>query len=145
MITNWPASYVGIAFADYGVTRAGLNCWGLVRLVLHEQCGIVVPAYPIPASELRQAAREFRASVAGEPWIEIGRANASMFDCVLMAGRTSDNLHRVPGHVGIMIDRDRVLHIERGTNATHVRLDHHSVRSRIIGFYRHKDLGLSAA
>ena len=36
----WVADYVGLPWEPYGRTRAGVDCWGLVRLVYEERLGI---------------------------------------------------------------------------------------------------------
>jgi cell wall-associated NlpC family hydrolase len=44
MIPNWAAQYVGLPFRDKGRARTGLDCYGLVVLVLREQFGVEVPS-----------------------------------------------------------------------------------------------------
>lgn len=39
-----PRPYVGIHWQPLGRTRAGCDCWGLVRLVLAEQLGVALPS-----------------------------------------------------------------------------------------------------
>ena len=141
---EWSAQYIGIPFAADGASRAGANCWGLVHLVLKEQCGIATPTYDaISADELIAAARQFRTSAVAEPWIRVTTQPRRAFDVVLMHAMASEDgggRSRVPGHVGILIDASRLLHVWEKCDAVVMSLDHPRIRHRIVDFYRHREL-----
>lgn len=44
-IPAWAGPYVGLPYADKGRDRAGVDCWGLVRLILAEVAGQRLPDY----------------------------------------------------------------------------------------------------
>lgn len=136
---SWVGRYIGIPFRSDGHGLTGCNCWGLVRLVLLEQCKIDVPAYAeVSADDLLAAARKF--SARDETWI--AALNPRAFDVVLMSAMTSsaEKVLRIPGHVGIMVSDRHLLHIWAATDAACVPLRHPGIRSKILGFYRHRDL-----
>ena len=45
MTLHWSAAYVGLPWAEKGRDRAGLDCWGLVRLVYANALLIELPSY----------------------------------------------------------------------------------------------------
>lgn len=135
----WLSRYIGIPFAETGSTFAGCNCWGLARLVLGNEAGIAVPPYEdIEAKELIAAAREFRDAILTPMWRKVEAPK--LFDCVLMSAMDDEAKHRLPGHVGVAVSSDRVLHVWRETSSVHMPLSHPRIRYRVLGFYRHQEL-----
>lgn len=131
MSGNW----TGIPFDPKGLTRAGCHCWGLVRLVLAEECGIAVPAYgETGAGDTLAVARAFRDACAAGPWTRTDAPRRH--DVVTMRSATSS----VPWHAGIMMDETRLLHVEAATGSVIVALTHPAVARRITGFWRHAAL-----
>jgi len=132
-MTSWCADYIGLPFADGGRDRAGVDCWGLVRLVYAEQLGIDLPGYgEIAASELRALSAMIVAGAWQDPaWHGVERPR--VFDVAVMTfyGKRS------VGHVGVMAGADTVLHVERATHAAAVPLTHWTIRGRIKCFRRH--------
>jgi cell wall-associated NlpC family hydrolase len=133
MTRPWMEKYVGLPFKDFGRDFAGVDCWGLVRLVLAHECGITVPSYgEISAEDLSGVAKEVAGESSREPWHPTVHARA--FDVAVMHRR------RAPVHVGIMADVTHVLHIERATNVVLIEVTHPSVSFRSIAYFRHRDL-----
>lgn len=130
--TIWAEQYLGIPYAEGGMTHEGCNCWGLVRLVLAEQAGIAMPAYgDLPARQIGDVARGIIPADVVSDWVKIAPAEAEALDVVLMRG-----VERL--HCGILVDRDRILHVETHTDAVVVPRDHYSVAPRVVGHYRHR-------
>ena len=115
---------------------AGLDCWGLFRLIYQEQLGIDLPTYgETSALDLRAVARKISAGCDGEKWAVVEVPSA--FDGVVM--RLYDRSWI--GHVGVAIDAKRMIHIEAGIDAAVLQLNHFTVRDRIAGFRRYKWTG----
>jgi cell wall-associated NlpC family hydrolase len=134
----WLKKYVGLPFVNGGRDFNGVDCWGLVRLVLKEECRVEVPSYgDISAGELAKVANMVGTESMREPWIPVA-GKARCFDVAVMHRRKS------PIHVGIIAERGLLLHIEEATSAVIVPLNHPSVSFRSISIFRHEAL-LNAA
>lgn len=134
----WFEKYIGIPFIDGGRDWQGVDCWGLVRLVLMVERQIIVPSYgDISAQELAKVAKEVAGESSKEPWHPIIRALP--LDVAVMHRR------RAPIHVGIMADSSHLLHIEVATSTVLVEVTHPSVSFRSISYFRHQELLDAAA
>lgn len=131
MSMRWAEKYVGLRFVDKGRSMDGLDCWGLVRLVMLNEKGIELPTYgEISATELMQVTRTIARDSKLEPWHVVKRPQP--FDVLVMRGN--------PLHVGIMLSDKLILHIEEATNSVCIPITHASIKQRIIGIHRHRDL-----
>ena len=126
------ARYVGIPFADHGRDASGCDCWGLVRLFYREQLGIELsdlgPTYrdTTDAGGMRRVYDDQLAC-----WRPV--KTPAPGDAVVLKVRGE------PVHVGVVVDRRRMLHVESGTDAVVERFDGALWAPRLIGFYRHAD------
>lgn len=123
---HWADEYVGLPFDERGRVRSGVDCWGLVRLVLAERLGIILPRYDgcDPAATLPREAAVYEQ-------IEIGHQQE--FDVVIMETEVKRGLGwaLAPVHVGVMATVSLVLHIERGFTSRLDRLSTQRV-ARIV-------------
>ena len=120
--------FVGIPYLDRGRDRAGVDCWGLVRLFFAGR-GIALPDY---LSDYGTADDRVGVAIAIGPhstgW---QRVDAPRYgDCVLF------NIAGAPCHIGIVLERGRFLHSMRGRNSCVEDLDAIQWARRIEGFYR---------
>mgnify|MGYP002641410247 FL=1 len=124
--------YVGAPFEDGGRGPVSYDCWGLVRAVYFQELGLDLPSYgDISAHNLRRVADAMGTAKDGEEWIEV--ETPEPFDVVVMRLHTKN----WPGHVGVVSDCGRMLHVESRTDAVVVPLSHVTVCDRILGFRRH--------
>jgi cell wall-associated NlpC family hydrolase len=113
---SWANAYVGIPFRERGRDRSGLDCWGLVRLVLAEQRGIALPSF---ASDYTgEDGREIAQLIAEHHGIgdEVPPSNEQPLDLALFRMPCAGGL--LPWHVGIVVDAGRVLHVTRYLGAS---------------------------
>ena len=132
----WSDCYVGLPFKHKGRDARGLDCWGLVRLVLAEQKGVALPAYD-ETDDVRAA---LAAAMQGGEWVSTHEPRE--FDGVSMLAplRINGKIEMVEKHVGIMAGPRHVLHIDEGRSSVCLPLDHALIRHRLAGTWRHKSL-----
>lgn len=105
--------------------RTGLDCWGLARLCLERQ-GLNPPEY-VSSEEARANGLTAEQAVRCDRWQSL---NAPEVGCVVA-------LRNPPGfHCGVVVGRNRFIHVLRDTCVCVERLSSPLWRYRIAGFYR---------
>ena len=131
---DWCAQYTGLPFLEGGRERTGLDCYGLLRLVINERFGGNIPEYEGIAYRGGDDA-DFLATLMDERirlWTPVRIGDERPGDGILLRvmGR--------PIHVGIVIAQGLMLHIEKDCDSL---IERYSTGSRwerrILGFYRH--------
>lgn len=109
----WADPYVGLPFVKGGRDRAGLDCYGLVRLVLAEQAGVILDRFE-DVIDVSEAGR-VRGYVQG--FRSVAAADARPLDMVIVnepvlsEGRWT----RAPIHIGVIAAPGLLLHINKNT------------------------------
>lgn len=135
MLAPWAATYIGLPWLAHGRSRAGVDCWGLVRLVLADVYGVALPSYAGLADlDGRDGWPSIEAAIAYglAHWQEIPRVNAEPGDGVVL------RLAGQPLHVGLIagVAPLRMLHAWPGVGSCLDRLDALRWARRLAGFYR---------
>lgn len=131
-VPYWVGHYIGLPFLDRGRDRNGLDCWGLVRLVMAEQFGIALDSHATEYDSTEQP--DQMAPVVDKEkkrWVKIAAGHEALESVVVM------RMLGQPIHVGLVIGDGRMLHILKGRNATHESYLSPVWKDRITGFYRH--------
>ena len=129
----WVGKYIGIPYLFRGRDRAGgLDCWGLTRLIMREEFGIVLPSYDTDYHHIRRAG-EMHEVVVREKlnWSPIAPGDEQAGDVILL------RMQGEPIHTGIVIGDGRFIHVFSGTHATHESYRTLRWRDRVAGFYRY--------
>lgn len=135
-MTDWIAPYIGKPFEAFGRGPDAFDCWGIVRAVFADRLGIELPPHDeIGPQNHRAVAQAMQQGVATGPWIAVDPPRA--FD-VMVARR--DPHSRYPGHVGVMIDPWRVLHVWESRDVHVSRINEPALKGLILGFYRHRSV-----
>jgi cell wall-associated NlpC family hydrolase len=138
-IPDWVADYVGIPYRTLGRDRggpaglAGLDCWGLVRLVYADRLGVDLPAYNGRGFSGRDSVPGVAALVADArhaSWREVPEGEAMPSDLVLL------RVHGQPVHVGVLVAPRLMLHSLAGHDSAVERLDSLMWSRRVIGYGR---------
>ncbi len=123
--------YIGIPFQARGRDRAGIDCWGLIRLVLEEQFEVRVPSY-VDEYETIEAEKIGKLVACNLPtWTEV-------FDEQIQPGDVA--LFRVKGqpiHVGLIVSKAYMIHILPGVDACLDKFNGLRWGKRLIGIYRY--------
>jgi len=136
---TWWGTYIGAVYRDGGRDMSGLDCWGLVRLVYARNLGIDLPEFSeIAPKDLRRIATAMIEGCDAGPWRAV-TGDPRVYDVMVATSRAGA---RLPGHVGVMIDATRVLHVWRATNVCVMPLAHEFLRGRVLGVQRHISQGL---
>ncbi|MBA4797013.1 MAG: C40 family peptidase [Rhizobiales bacterium] len=123
--------FVGIPYVAHGRDYFGADCWGILYLFYRDVLGVDIPSYVAEMegksfdrhgiAPLMEAERDIR-------WKRV--QNPVHGDGVSM------RVGRMETHVGVYLDRGRLLHSEGPNPSEIVRIDDIRVKSRIAGFYR---------
>ena len=129
----WAGHYIGLPFQDHGRDSSGLDCWGLVRLVLAEQFDIALPSY---IHEYQRTTQVEKISTLIEressKWKEVPAGSEVCGDTVTLRVRGR------PMHVGLVLGDRQMLHIECGINSVIERYVGARWMERVSGFYRYR-------
>jgi cell wall-associated NlpC family hydrolase len=129
----WAGHYIGLPFLDHGRDRSGLDCWGLVRLVMTEQFGVALPSY---VHEYQRTTQVDKISALIEressKWKLVPAGKEICGDTVVLRVRGK------PMHVGMVLGDRQMLHIEAGINSVIERYAGANWAERVFGFYSYK-------
>ena len=135
MMAPWAAAYVGIPYADHGRDTTGVDCWGLVRMVLDREFGVQVACMGsgYPSTDARD--------------VLDGLITRNLEDVMMV-----DALAAVPGdvlffrqmghvsHCGIVVGDGMMLHAREGADVVVERYTSGLWANRLHGAFRHADL-----
>ena len=144
-IVPWADKYVGLPFKDRGRSLGGCDCWGLVWLVMRLEAAIDLPRYDHidyqDGKGVRDKIRE--QTEATMDWVAVVPGTQRMFDVVVLSShfQSLGVWRATSGHVGIMANEVRMLHIEpESRGSVCIPVDQGEIITRIRGFYRHRSL-----
>lgn len=137
MIPKWVGQYVGLPYKPGGRDESGIDCYGLLRLVLEREANIRLPFHDDVMGA--DAALAIGHAADSPEWMPVDRSQTKAFDAVLMWGFHESNgkAVKLPCHVALMVDHDWALDIERGTSRC-IRISNPMIAGRVIAFYRHE-------
>lgn len=117
--------WVQVPYVKNGCSFAGVDCLGLITLVLQVEAGVGVP--DCKANDYAEAESFFTY------FEKVNVENMQQFDVLAMSHRTTGS-----DHCGIVIGENSMLHALSGHGVTVGKIS--TWKSRIEGVYRHKDM-----
>ena len=125
----WSDKYIGIPFLANGRSTDGLDCWGLVRLILGNEFSIELPSfsdnYNIDDNyRITELVAQYK-----EGWER--KETAEPGDCVLF------NILGEPMHIGVMLDSTRFIHVREGSDTVVDSITNTKWERRVEGIYRY--------
>jgi len=128
---SWTLNYLGLPFEECGRARDGLDCWGLVRLALVEVFKLEgLPDFAGQYSRSRDRTVPEIFAQELKRWRQVTEPTAGDIIVLRLSGR--------PWHVGLMVNRDVMLTIDRGTCSVLERVDSPRWHGRLDGYYRYE-------
>ena len=103
---NWASDYVGLPYEGGGRTREGLDCYGLLALVMKDQFGIEIELFDGldgRNDEDQQSIAKFWSDQVGSEWREIPLGEEQPGDAVNLV------VMRLP-HCGVVVGNGMMLH-----------------------------------
>lgn len=143
----WVEEYMKIPFKKDGMTRDGLNCYGLVRIIMLDRCGIEIPAFEeISSHELALVEGTINEGKNHTRWVPVDVGLEKIYDvgvfkelCVV-----DKKIRAMAIHVGIVVAPGWVLHAKEELGIVMQSYqDKAGMRKtvgKLQGFYRHRAL-----
>lgn len=138
-MAHWSDDFVGIPYADRGRTRAGADCWGLVRLVHEEVFGNRLPSF-VDQYETASDRERLDDLIARhrEGWARADLEQPGDVALFRILGH--------PSHVGVITHPGYMLHVREGQAAVVERITAPQWAGRLEGIYRYRPgAGVSVA
>lgn len=127
---SWVEDYIGIPFVSGGRDRRGLDCYGLIRLVLMEQYGCKLPLLDGKydnALNLYDTSPLFFQQL---PVLTEKIAGPQERALALL------EMHQLPCHLGLFCGGESIIHSRAGVGVVAERLDSRRLPGKIVGWYR---------
>jgi len=131
LIYKWVKKYIGIPFVSNGRTLEGCDCYGLIRLVLHNEYGIELPQLSNDYSNalnIKETSRLFKENL---PVLTVEKIQSPEEKALIVITEQG-----YPAHVGIAAGGGFILHTGMKTGCVCQRAAHPGLKGRIEGYYR---------
>jgi len=123
--------YIGIPFKNRGRDKkTGLDCWGLVSVVLKDQYAIIVPEL-LDYSDCLNRDQTSKVIELNTPLVSGIKLDNPEEGCVVVLSSGG-----LSAHVGLVISKNMMLHTTKGVGACIEPLNSPRIKSRIKGYYR---------
>ncbi len=130
----WTNDYIGIPFKGKGRERdEGLDCWGLARVVYHEQFGIMLPS-------MIGGYKSTNDMVLIQELIDANRSAWQKAKTPRVGDIVTLSVMGYETHLGIYVGNERMLHVMKGQDTCLQNLASAGWSKRVTGYYRHAQM-----
>lgn len=127
---TWVQEYIGIPFVSGGRDRRGLDCYGLIRLVLMEQYGCKLPLLDGKYDNALNFYDTSPLFFQQLPILTEKIAGPQERALALL------EMHQLPCHLGLFCGGESIIHSRAGVGVVAERLDSRRLPGKIVGWYR---------
>lgn len=131
MQKDWWNKYMYIPFKEKGRDESGADCLGLMRIILKNECGIILPSY----DDLYENTIH-KESVSGA----IDNVQKELFKTVVAPMPFDIAILRfcgLPMHIGIVTKKNFMIHCSKDIGVCHEKYTGMRWKDKIIGFVRY--------
>jgi cell wall-associated NlpC family hydrolase len=127
----WVKNYIGIPFLSNGRTLSGCDCYGLCRLVLEAEYGVILP----------ELSGDYENALCIRETSALFEKNLPVLAAERLEGPEEKALAVItergyPCHLGIYAGGGYLLHTTAGTGSVAQRITSPGLAGRIEGYYR---------
>lgn len=127
----WQNKYIGIPYKDHGRDKAGIDCWGLARLIYKEEFNIDLPSFSednfYNSEDSTQIAEIFAQNMEG--WAKSEVPSPGNLVLFRIMGDIS--------HIGIAISATHFIHARENYSSAIEAFDSINWKHRCEGFYKY--------
>ena len=131
MMYEWVNKYIGIPFVSNGRTITGCDCYGLIRLVLHNEYNIKLPELSDNYEDANNILETSRLFSEHRPVLAAEKLSKPAEKSVVVITEQGK-----PCHIGIYAGAGFILHTRAKTGSICQRETHPGLKGRIEGYYR---------
>lgn len=128
---EWVNNFIRIPFQSKGRSHEGADCWGLVRIVYDEMCGIDLPSLDTYDHTKDRQNMGKTIHVESTKWISINKGSEKPFDVIVF------KMVGIPAHVGVVVGNGYMIHCQEAVGTCVEDYNSEKWRRRIEGIYRH--------
>lgn len=141
----WAEKYLGIPFSWDGETEAASNCWGLARMVMHDQVSVELASFSegLPGKEDPAGRAALFEIESAESWDVVWKRSSPSEDMPCHLAKPLDMLWlKLVGHAhtGTVVSEGWMLTTMEGGVSHFVRFTEAKWKSRTLGIFRHPSL-----
>ena len=124
MIPKWVGKYIGLPFEEY-------NCWQLMCLIYRNEFDIELPDFKGEYSNALDA-KKIEAIYNRELLSRFTKIDVQKQFCFVVI-----RMDGQPWHCGLVIDKNIMLHTDRGIDCVHQDFNTLEWKHRVIGYYEY--------